>query len=286
MQTIADPAWTNLATIVATGTNTSYCLPLTTPYHYFQVLENGGTPPPPPSSIINPALTFTTNDVCLAWASVIGAAYQVQAMQSIVDTAWTNLAAITATSTNSTYCLPLPTPYRFFQVLTGSTNAPPPSTNTSFIDPSLSFGTNGLCLTWPSQAPLQYDVQAKLTVSAPAWTNVASVTATGPLSSYCLPTNTPFQFFQIAVKSGTNPGTGGANPLSLHSPVILADGRFQFLLDAVPGTSYDIQVTTNLTPVVKWTTLTNVVPAAVTVTITDTNTISDGIMRFYRVLRR
>jgi subtilisin-like proprotein convertase family protein len=290
-RTIVDTAWTNISEVItATNTTTTFCVSRPTPYSFFQVIENpgGSTTPPPPQNIITPSLTVTTNSLCLSWPSTVGSTYQVQAKRTIVDAAWTNISdVITATNTTTTFCVSRPTPYSFFQVIEnpGGSTTPPP-TGSTFIDPTLTFGTNGLCLTWPSQAGVQYNVQGKLTITMP-WTNLVTLMATGPSTTHCLPRNTPYAFFQVAtITAAGPPATGGAtNGVTLEDPIILADGRLQLRWDADVGATYKVETTTNLVPVIQWSVLTNIVAASSPVTFTDTARVTDGPMRFYRVLK-
>jgi subtilisin-like proprotein convertase family protein/subtilisin family serine protease len=151
---ITDNAWAKISPVItATGTNSQHCLNLPTPYRFFQIEVVGATtptPPAPPSQFINPRLIVTGTNVCLNWASLIGTNYVVQAKTNITDSTWVRLLpAITATSTNSQYCLAIPTPYRFFQieVVGGTPVAPAPSivllTNNVFFTNTIS-ATNAL----------------------------------------------------------------------------------------------------------------------------------------------
>ncbi|MFO1501831.1 MAG: S8 family serine peptidase [Verrucomicrobiota bacterium] len=211
---IVDEAWANIAgPIVATDTNTTYCVPRPTPYQFFQILESGTNQPPPTGEPINPVVQVKTNEICLTWASTIGSNYFVQGKTSIVDTAWANLAGpITATDTNTTYCVPRPTPYQFFQIIeSGGTNQPPPTGEP--INPVVQVKTNEICLTWASTIGSNYFVQGKTSIVDTAWANLAGpITATDTNTTYCVPRPTPYQFFQIIESGETNqPPLTGAN---------------------------------------------------------------------------
>jgi hypothetical protein len=289
---LAETNWTTLyGPVTATSTSLNFCTNFPTEFSLFRGVRNPTLTPPPPSTnqtIINPALVISMDSICLTWDSTVGSRYSVQAKQSVIDTAWTNLVqAITATNTTSTYCVARPTPYLFFQILedSSSTTTPPPPVTCAFIDPGLAFGTNGLCLSWASQSGTQYDLQAKRTLTEVAWTNVASVTATGALTIHCLPKTTPYAFFQVAPRTGSG-ASGSTNGVALRTPAVLADGRLSLAWDAEAGATYEVQVTTNLLPVIRWTTLTNLTPAGAAVTVTDSSSVTNGVMRFYRVLKR
>jgi subtilisin-like proprotein convertase family protein len=252
----------------------------------------GTNQPPGTNTVINPEITVNGTNLCFSWPSTAGLQYELQGVTTVTDTNWVTVyGPVTATNTLMNYCVGLPSSYSFFRALelggSGGTNQPPPSSG-AVIDPSLSFGTtNGLCLSWPSQSGTQYEVQGKLNISDAAWTNIfGPVTATGPLTSHCLGTNSPYHFFQIATLSSSgNGGTSSSSDVSLQSPAVLANGQVELVWGAQIGVTYQVQFTTNLTPVVRWTTLTNLVASTASATFTDTNNVSGSGMRFYRVVR-
>jgi subtilisin-like proprotein convertase family protein len=244
--------------------------------------------PPSTNRVINPAITVVGTNLCFSWPATAGLQYRLEGKKTIMDTNWTTLfGPVVATNTPMTFCLNLPSPYSFFQVIqnSGGASQPPPVTGT-ILDPALTFGTNGLCLSWPSQAGVQYDLQAKLGIMDTAWTNVATVTAIGPLTTRCLPKTTPYHFFQVVAGTGSGTSTGGTtNSVTLDVPALLADGRLELVWDAVPGSTYRVEVTTNLLPVIQWTILTNMVPASTPATFIDNSLVNSASMRFYRVLK-
>jgi hypothetical protein len=94
------------------------------------------------------------------------------------------------------------------------------------------------------------------------------------------PTNLSFTI-RASFLGATNPGT--SDEIALRSPAVLANGRLQFTWDAEPGTTYAVEFTTNLAPVINWTLLTNIVPTTSTVTFVDPGGVTNGVMRFFRV---
>ena len=85
----------------------------------------------PPNIVIDPALIFDDQTLCLTWTSQIGTKYFIQAKINLTDAAWTTITTtIIATDTKTTHCLDLPTPYRFFRVGLGEGLGPPPPTVT------------------------------------------------------------------------------------------------------------------------------------------------------------
>jgi subtilisin-like proprotein convertase family protein len=296
LRTLSETNWTTLfGPVTATNALMTFCLGLPSEYTFFRVgeIQPGTTPPPGPgeASIIDPSMTVSTNNICLTWPSQVGTSYQVQGRPDLFTGGWTNVGAlIVATATTSSYCVTLPTSYIYFQVVENPGGTTPPPASGAIIDPALNFGPTGLCLTWPSQAGLQYDVQGRLAIGDSGWTNIiAPVAATGPSTTQCLPANTPYHFFQIVTRTTGGTGTGGGvvtNGPALRTPSVLSDGRLQLVLDGEIGASYEVQFATNLQPVVRWTTLTNITAAGASTTITDASRVTGSGMRFYRILKR
>ena len=108
---------------------------------------------------LNVRATVSGNSFCLTWDSLIGVHYVVQGKTNLVTPGWDNLSpTITATNTQTTWCIPLPSPYSYFRVIEGlalSTNAP------AMGLPSLSVtATNGgFLLQWSGLTNQQYQVQ-------------------------------------------------------------------------------------------------------------------------------
>ncbi|MBI5397269.1 MAG: proprotein convertase P-domain-containing protein, partial [Verrucomicrobia bacterium] len=67
--------------------------------------------------IIDPDIVVTDTNICLTWPTLIGVEYIVQARVDIGDPVWTNLTNLVATATTTTYCIDLPSPWHFFQVV-------------------------------------------------------------------------------------------------------------------------------------------------------------------------
>jgi hypothetical protein len=291
---ITDTNWTDVTNLVATATSSSYCFPKTTPYHFFQILQVAGAtnqPPPTTGTIITPELNISTNGVCLSWPSQVGTNYIVEAKVSITETNWTDVTNLVATAKSSSYCFPKTTPYRFFQILevAGATNQPPPTTG-AVINPDLNITTNRLCLSWSSAVGANYVLEGKRTVVDATWTNLSgTISATNTVTTFCLARPTPYHFFQVLTitggTGGTNSTSGSTNQISLHTPLVLLNGRLQLTFDSAPGAKYELDVTTNLVPVIHWNTVTNVTATGPTVTLVDPSSITNGPLRFYRVVR-
>ncbi|MFO1501830.1 MAG: hypothetical protein U1G07_26220 [Verrucomicrobiota bacterium] len=76
------------------------------------------------------------------------------------------------------------------------------------------------------------------------------------------------------------------NEVSLGSLSLLATGRLQFVWPAEIGAAYELQVTTNLLPVVIWTPVTNLTAQTDSVSVSDPTSVTNAPMRFYRVVKR
>jgi len=63
---------------------------------------------------------------------------------------------------------------------------------------AISNGTPNFCLTWTSLAGVQYWVGGMTNILQGVWTNVSpTITATGPLTTWCLPLPSQWQFFRV-----------------------------------------------------------------------------------------
>lgn len=145
-RSLGEADWTTLFALTATNTFVSYCMDLPSEFSFFRVVEIGTGPTEPPvQNIINPTLSFRTNELCLSWSSTVGLTYEVQGKQTVTDASWADLSGtLTATSTVSSYCIPLPTPYQFFQVIenAGATNPPPSGPVIVALENNVSYRTN------------------------------------------------------------------------------------------------------------------------------------------------
>jgi subtilisin-like proprotein convertase family protein len=84
---LLDPHWSNVsATLTATDVSTSYCIPQSSPYHFFRVAE-GQSPVAIPPSIRITVARFTADGVRLAWSGTKAPA-QVQWSASLVSPNW------------------------------------------------------------------------------------------------------------------------------------------------------------------------------------------------------
>jgi hypothetical protein len=115
----------------------------------------------------------SNNSYCITWRSVPGVNYLVQGKTSLVDPNWTTVSpTIVAVDLETTYCVPLPSPYQFFRVIEGS--AP---VNFS----SITVSTNGYVLQWTAAPNQQFQVQWTPSLAPPTWNTFTNIvtSATG-----------------------------------------------------------------------------------------------------------
>ena len=130
-----------------------------------------------------------------------------------------------------TFCLDLPTVYRFFQVVqlapagSSGNNVIPVSPNgpseKTFIDPRLLLTSTNLCLVWDSVIGADYYVEAKVQLSDTNWTVISPTnTATSTNVTFCIDRPTIYRFFQV-VQLGPA-GLAGNNEIQ-----VFVDGALQ-----------------------------------------------------------
>ena len=109
----------------------------------------------------------TSNGFCLTWQSVPGVSYLVQGKTNVNDPTWTTVSpTITAVDIQTTYCVPLPSPYHFFRVIEGSLPV-----NFS----SITVTTNGVVLQWTASPNQQFQVQWTPTLAPPTWNTFTNI---------------------------------------------------------------------------------------------------------------
>jgi hypothetical protein len=99
---------------------------------------------------------------------------------------------ITASSTQTTYCVALPSPYSFFRVVeglalsSGFVAAPP-------LNTAVTAGTNGFTITWTGGLGARYQVQWTTNLAPPSWTSFTNIITS---------TNTQFWFLDDGSHTG------------------------------------------------------------------------------------
>jgi hypothetical protein len=156
---LTDTTWTGIDTVVASGTSTTYCLDLPTPFAFFRVTAEEAPPPPPGQEVQIKSTFIQDGSLCLVWDSEAGVSYFIQGRASLTDTDWSQAAGpIVATGTTTTNCVALPTPFRFFRVVReGAVSLPTvtvTATDASATEGGSDFAVLTITRTEPSSAPL------------------------------------------------------------------------------------------------------------------------------------
>jgi len=119
-----------------------------------------------------------SNSFCFSWNSLVGARYVVEAKVALTDTNWVTISGtITATATNTTYCVGLPSPYHYFRAVEGvalGAVGPAPVTISS-----IAVAPGGVTLGWVAATNRQFQVEwtpALVPASWAAFTNVITST--------------------------------------------------------------------------------------------------------------
>src|SRR5262249_52765665 len=126
--------------------------------------------------------TLSSNEFCFSWDSLIGVHYFVQAKTDLFG-AWTTIWTTVATSTNTTFCIPLPSQYHFFRVGQGL----PPSAiaPSAFRITSITRSPGGILLKWSDPSGTTAQVQWTPTLQPPAWSTFTNVvTSTNGLGAF------------------------------------------------------------------------------------------------------
>jgi subtilisin-like proprotein convertase family protein len=135
---------------------------------------------------------------CITWTNVLpGVNYYVQGKADLNATAWLPVSpTIKATSTSLTWCLQLPSPYRFFRLVEGLS---PLSAGNPITFTGMTVGTNGsITFTWTAPANQRYGAEWSATLFPPSWQ---------PYPDYITSTNTSYTFTDDGSKTG---GLGGS----------------------------------------------------------------------------
>ena len=132
-----------------------------------------------------------TNSLCLTWNSVSNIHYYVQARTNVTGTNWTAVSpSLVGADVQTSYCIPLPSPYNFFRVSEGLAV-------TLYVPPvritSIAREANGVLLEWLAPTNSHFQVQWTPSLAPLAWS-----TFTNTLAS----TNGVFSFLDDGSQSG------------------------------------------------------------------------------------
>lgn len=282
-------SWVPLFT--ATNFNSLYCVNLQSiGMRFFRVIVLEEPVIPPGTTVyISPEVTYDDRELCLSWPSTPGLAYVVRGRTNIAEGSWDALSPTNvAIATNMTYCLPLPTPYQFFQVvqLGGTTPPePPPGTNTS-VPVIISVNGSQVCFSFTALLGTNYQVLGKTNVNDPTWNAAAPpVTATNTTMTVCLDQPTPYQFFQVVQLGGSSAPPPPAQPIRFDIGGLAFSGSgFTLRWTAEANLRFRVEHAASLPAA--WLLLTNIVTSATSnYSFTDDGTQTGGLngIRYYRV---
>jgi len=135
----------------------------------------------PGTNLIITKILQTGNQLCLTWTNALpGVRYFVQGTFDLVSSPWLP-ASTTIMATNSavTYCLSLPTPYKFFRIAEGWGLPDGASSATATNLTIMPHRPNGYLLSWNSSPNQQFGVSWSRTMPATYWntfTNIVTAT--------------------------------------------------------------------------------------------------------------
>lgn len=156
---LTDTTWTVIERVVASGTSTTYCLDLPTPFSFFRVTAEEAPPPPAGEEVEITGTFIQDGSLCLVWDSEAGVSYFIQGRASLTDTNWVQVAGpIVATGASTTNCVALPTPFSFFRVVRAGAAGLPTvtvtATDATATEGASDFAVFTVTRTEPSSAPL------------------------------------------------------------------------------------------------------------------------------------
>ncbi len=131
------------------------------------------------------------DNFCLYWTAMRGIHYYVEGKTEINSTNWTVVSpTLTAEGDTALYCVPLPSPYRFFRIGEGLVITHYPAPVPIYC---IATGADGVRLQWAAPATSQFQVQWTPSLTPPGWIPFADV-----LTS----TNGEFEFLDDGSQTG------------------------------------------------------------------------------------
>ena len=241
-QSLVDPEWVDVETLIAESVLGRYCVALPTDLRFFRI-QVGDIVESTIPDFIDPSVQLVDNELCVSWISIAGFDYAVEAKTDLDSASWTELVLVSATGAQSEHCLTLPTDFRFFRIRgVGKTPvAPQPEGPTVFVEPGINLTETDICLDWAATAGQTYTVQGKRHVGESEWTELGVVLAESDRGGFCLELPTDFRFFRIAVSEVVPPGPGPVQGQVIDPRIGFTDSQVCLEWDAVVGARYAIQ---------------------------------------------
>ncbi|MGC3959627.1 MAG: proprotein convertase P-domain-containing protein [Verrucomicrobiota bacterium] len=158
-----------------------------------------------------------------------------------------------------------------------------PAYGTNIVITNVFLGTNSFCLSWTSLPGVRYVVEGITNIVSTNWVTVSpTVIAAGPVTTYCVPLPSPYQFFRV--REGQAQTTYVPPPYIIR--IVKQFNGIEITWSGPPGQQYRVEWSPTLVP-------TNWQPFAGTVTsITGiygylddgSQTGGFGVTRYYRLV--
>jgi hypothetical protein len=151
----------------------------------------------PGTNLVITSISPVAGSLCIAWTNALpGVHYFVQGKTNLSDPAWAPVSpTITAISTATNYCIPLPTGYQMFRIAQGlatGTSARPFGGGSAFaLKLTKVFGTASL--NWSAPPGQKFTVQWSSSISPASWTAFPGVVTSS---------NTTFTFSDDGSQTG------------------------------------------------------------------------------------
>ena len=131
----------------------------------------------------------SSDGFCFAWNSLVNVRYCVLGKADLNDSVWTPISpTITAVSSITSYCVPLPSPFHFFRIREGLATAQTP------VLLSIARSSNAVDLRWSAAIDSRFAVEWSSSFAPAIWTPFTNVITT---------TNGVFSFRDDASQSGS-----------------------------------------------------------------------------------
>jgi subtilisin-like proprotein convertase family protein/subtilisin family serine protease len=241
-QTLSAGDWDDVASVLAAAESTVYCVAIDTPYQYFRIIAGEQGEPPALGPFVDVALRLAGGQICLDWVSEAGRSYQIEGVVSLDASEWTVIETVTADAGATSYCIDLPSEYRFLRVRAGDNSEPPPVDGDVFIDAVLSLVDDQICLEWSSQAGDVFTIEARSGLLDVAWEEVEQVVAVGETTRFCADLPTVHRFFRVRVGGVVTP-PDNQEVVGFLDPTLALDNTGQLCLgwSSTPGSAYLVQ---------------------------------------------
>jgi subtilisin-like proprotein convertase family protein len=123
------------------------------------------------------------------------------------------------------------------------------SYGTNIVITNVFLGTNSFCLTWTSLPGVRYVVEGVTNLNSTNWVAVSpTVIGAGPVTTYCVPLPSPYQFFRV--REGQAQSTFVPPPYIIR--IVKRFNGIEIVWSGPPGQQYRVEWSPTLVPAV-WT---------------------------------